>query len=87
MSLTTNTRKTYSISCPECGKEWTYQTPPEELARKVDAALHWVERHDGPIPDEAPYGRYQCPECLDILGLDGTASCSECGYIPPEARL
>jgi len=80
-------QKTYSIGCPACSESWTFSKPTEELARKVDAALHWVEHHDGPIPEDAPFGRHQCPQCLDILGLDGTASCSECGFIPEEYRL
>jgi hypothetical protein len=76
----------YSISCPECGKTWEFECFEEEIARKVDASLHYVDEHGGVIPDDAPFGNYQCPECLDVGGLNGTASCSECGYVPEGAR-
>jgi len=75
---------TYRIGCPKCSKTWKFQTLTEEIARKVDASMHWNEEHDGPIPDSAPFGDHQCPECLDIAGLDGTASCGECGHVPEE---
>jgi len=65
---------------------WDYDDQHERLAREVDAAIHWTDKHDGPIPDGVPFGQHQCPECWDILGLDGTASCSECGHIPEDHR-
>jgi hypothetical protein len=78
--------KTYSIECPACADRWEFETGAEEIARKVDAALHWSMEHDGPIPDDAPFGKHQCPNCLDVVGLNGTVSCSECGYIPEAYR-
>lgn len=81
-------RTTYTISCvePDCDETWEFECVREEIARKVDAAIHWQENHEGAIPEDAPFGNEQCPKCLDILGMDGSASCSECGYIPEENR-
>jgi len=75
--------------CPHKGCPWNtdeYTNVREELAASVDAANHYVEAHGGMIPEDAPFGDYQCPNCHHILGLDGTASCSECGFIPKHAR-
>jgi len=77
---------TYSFGCPACSKTWEFQTLSEEIARKVDAAMHWNEEHDGPIPESAKFGKHQCPDCLDVLGMNGTVSCSECGHIPEKVR-
>jgi hypothetical protein len=79
----------WQISCPEQGCPWRtreFKNGSEELAVKVDAAMHYVDEHGGLIPEEADFGKHQCPECHAILGLDGTVSCSECGHIPDEAR-
>jgi hypothetical protein len=76
----------YTMSCPECGKKWGFDDWEGEQARKVDAGLHWKEHHKGPIPDDAHFGNYQCPQCLELHGLDGTVSCSECGWIPEKVR-
>jgi len=80
-------RITHQIDCPDC--DW--QTQPfdsieAEIAAKVDAEMHYVETHGGVIPDDAEFGHNQCPECLDTDGFNGTVSCSECGYVPPEVR-
>jgi len=76
------------LHCPEC--DWSAKFDPrdgyEREARKIDAGHHYVESHGGQIPDDVKFGQHQCPECYDILGLDGTASCSECGYILPRSR-
>jgi hypothetical protein len=80
-------RQTHRIDCPGC--DWQsreFEELPAELAAKVDAGLHYVDEHGGRIPDSAPFGDDQCPECFDILGLDGTVSCSECGFIPEKVR-
>jgi hypothetical protein len=75
------------IDCPDC--DWQsreFEVLSEELASKVDTAMHYVDEHDGEIPDDAPFGNDQCPECLDIHGFNGTISCSECGFIPERVR-
>lgn len=78
------------LRCPEIGCGWSTTFDPkagfERESKKVDAALHYVNEHGGKIPDEANFGHQQCPECYDILGFNGTASCSECGYIPQKVR-
>jgi hypothetical protein len=76
----------YRIDCPACADQWEYETQLEGVARKVDAALHWKMNHEGKIPEHASFGEHQCPSCLDVLGLNGNVSCSECGYIPEEVR-
>lgn len=78
----------YEIDCPDCS--WTspeFDDYAGELAAKVDAAMHYVDEHGGEIPDDADFGEHQCPSCHAILGMNGTVSCSECGYIPEEHRL
>lgn len=77
----------HRIDCPEC--DWESREFDDirgELATKVDAEMHYVEDHGGRIPDDAPFGEYQCPECFDTHGLHRTVSCSECGFIPDEVR-
>ena len=76
----------YRIECPACADQWEYGTQMEGVARKVDAALHWQMNHDGKIPEDASFGEHQCPNCLDVLGLNGTVSCSECGFVPEGVR-
>lgn len=74
-------------NCPDC--DWQSREFEElggEIAAKVDAELHYVEKHDGRIPEDAPFGHNQCPECLHVDGFNGTVSCSECGFVPPEVR-
>lgn len=81
------TEGVYRIDCPEC--DWqstTFEVPCEEFAAKVDAELHYVENHDGRIPEDAMFGYNQCPKCLDTDGFNGTVSCSECGFVPREVR-
>ncbi len=81
------TAETYRISCPECG--WHSREFAEvegEIAAKVDAEMHYVVEHDERIPDNAPFGHNQCPECLDTDGLNGTVTCSECGFVPSGVR-
>lgn len=80
-------RPVYTINCPDC--DWQSREFNEiegEIAATVDAGVHYVNTHGGQIPDGADFGKYQCSECDALAGLDGTVSCSECGYIPPEAR-
>jgi hypothetical protein len=77
----------YRIDCPEC--DWQSREFDEiegEIAAKVDAELHYVEDHGGLIPEDAPFGHNQCPECLDVDGFNGTVSCSECGFVPEKVR-
>jgi len=79
--------RTYQIDCPDCdweSREFSKHT--EEIAAKVDAELHYVDVHGGRIPDEAKFGYKQCPECFEVNGLNGTVSCSECGFVPTEHR-
>lgn len=78
---------TFQIDCPAC--DWQsreFQELTEELAAKVDAELHYTNNHDSKIPEDAPFGHNQCPKCCDLDGFNGTVSCSECGYVPPEVR-
>lgn len=83
----TNTDGTYRIVCPECKWESReFEKATEEIAAKVDAERHYVDEHGGYIPETAPFGAEQCPECFDINGFNGTVSCSECGFIPEEVR-
>ena len=75
------------IHCPNC--DWhsrLFENVSGEIAAKVDAEMHFVDEHDSAIPDEAPFGDEQCPECLDIDGLNGTVSCKNCGFVPAEVR-
>jgi hypothetical protein len=77
--------------CPFSGCDWTSRPyDPRDhgmvLAREMDAEMHWREEHGGKVPEGADFGRFQCPECHALDGLDGSVSCGECGYIPPEAR-
>lgn len=78
--------RSYSMKCPACNATWEYSNAAEEIARKIDAAQHYVDKHGGLIPDVAHFGKHQCPNCEHILGLNGTVSCSECGYVPEESR-
>lgn len=81
------TNDTYNIDCPECNwQSREFEVLSEEIASKVDAEIHYVDTHSGRIPDEAPFGDNQCPECLDTDGFNGTVSCSECGYVPEKVR-
>ena len=78
---------TYRIDCPAC--DWQsreFKDASGEIAGKVDGALHYVENHDRRIPEDAPFGKDQCPECLALDGFDGTVSCSACGFVPPKVR-
>jgi len=75
------------LDCPEC--DWQsreFEALSGEITAKVDAEMHYVDNHDGPIPDDAPFGYDQCPRCLDIDGFNGTVSCSECGFVPEGVR-
>jgi hypothetical protein len=78
----------FQIDCPEC--DWQsreFEVVGEEIAARVDAELHYTDAHDPRIPDDAPFGYNQCPQCLDLDGFNGTVSCSACGFVPPEVRL
>jgi len=80
-------QETNQIHCPEC--DWhsrLYEDISGEITAKVDAEMHFVDAHDCQIPDDAPFGDHQCPECLDIDGLNGTVSCKRCGFVPAEVR-
>lgn len=83
-------QRIYRLDCPEPGCDWSTTFDTRETydreAKKIDAGMHWLEAHGGEIPGEANFGNHQCPECFDLLGLDGTASCSECGHIPEKVR-
>lgn len=79
----------YQIKCPEPGCTWKsreFEKYTGELASKVDAGLHYVETHGGRIPEEEEFGNEQCPNCFDVNGLNGTVSCSECGFVPEKVR-
>ena len=79
--------ETYRINCPECG--WNsreFGAIEGEIAAKVDAEIHYVEEHDERIPDDAPFGDNQCPQCLDTDGFNGTVTCSGCGFVPSGVR-
>jgi len=79
--------QTGTIRCPECS--WTTEFEMKissELAKKVDAEMHWQEFHGGKVPDSANFGDHQCPECYSMSGLDGTVSCSNCGHVPEKVR-
>lgn len=88
MPNTEDILRTYVLDCPECTWSTTFD-PKKAMERekeKIDAGLHYVEEHGGKIPGRVNFGNHQCPKCYDILGLNGTVSCSECGWIKPEAR-
>jgi hypothetical protein len=77
--------------CPYRGCEWTgREYDPEDtyetIAAEVDATVHWESEHGGEIPDDAEFGDQQCPECYAVHGMNGSVSCSECGFIPQEVR-
>lgn len=88
MSEQEKTRTYYKLRCPECDWTTTFNAKKalEREKEKIDAAMHYVEEHGGEIPDHTNFGNHQCPECYDILGLNGTVSCSECGFIPEKVR-
>jgi hypothetical protein len=77
--------------CPYRGCEWTGRPyDPEDtvetIAAEEDATIHWENEHGGEIPDDAEFGEQQCPECYAVHGMNGSVSCSECGFIPREVR-
>lgn len=72
--------------CDWAGNEYDADTTASEIAAQVDAEIHWETEHGGEIPEDAEFGDEQCPECYATNGLNGTVSCSECGFIPGEAR-
>lgn len=80
------TKTVHTVECPRCDWSEKVRCFTEELARQVDGEMHWEEEHDGVVPEDADFGGQQCPECLDMRGMDGSVSCSECGHIPPEVR-
>lgn len=89
MSESTEEWSEIVVECPKPGCSWStdlYGGEMMKLRAQVDAEIHWRDEHGGKIPDGADFGGQQCPECFDIRGLDGTASCSECGHIPEQVR-
>lgn len=75
--------------CPRC--DWTSgEFDPEsveKLFREVDAEMHFMQEHPGEeLEPDAEFGRYQCPSCLRMDGMDSGVSCKHCGHIPEEAR-
>lgn len=64
----------YELGVRDLPEDWVVieGRAPKDLAREVDAMLD--------------AGEYECPECGDEYSLQGSVSCSECGYIPPEYR-
>jgi len=78
-----------TMECPFCefAVEYTPGDVPAKLAAEVDAEMHVEAEHpDEEIPSAYDYGNHQCPECFHVTGLEGTASCSNCQYIPEENR-
>jgi len=79
------------LQCPYRGCDWeSREYDPDDyletVVREEDAVVHWESEHDGTIPESAPFGDHQCPQCYDTHGLLGTVSCGACGYIPEEVR-
>ena len=77
----------HHIDCPDC--DWQsreFEQVEGEIAAQVDAGIHYIDTHQSRIPDGAPFGHYQCPDCFALHGFNGTVSCSECGFIPQKVR-
>jgi len=78
------------IECPATGCDWSTEfdggVSPNWIVAEVNAEVHWERHHGGQVPDEAPFGDHQCPQCDALDGLSGTVSCSECGFVPEEVR-
>lgn len=72
-----------TLPCPRCdySEDYDPDSNTSTIATKVDLGIHWKSEHGGTIPDEADFGDQQCPQCHDLLGFNGTTSCSECGFI------
>lgn len=78
------------IDCPRDGCDWHTEfdggVAPNRMMAEVNAGVHWMQDHGGQIPDDAPFGEYQCPQCDSLRGLLETASCKDCGFVPEEVR-